>query len=75
MVVLRGFCEACLASGNVETQYAACMLTGEEADLDGVCVEHGETACVMTVHAAPTVSECTIPGCQCTHQHDGHPVQ
>ena len=75
MGVLRGFCDACLASGSVDTQYAACMLTGEEADLDGVCVEHGETACVMTVRAAPTVSECAIPSCQCTHRHDSHPVQ
>jgi recombinational DNA repair protein (RecF pathway) len=75
MGVLRGFCGACLASESVKTQFAACALTGQEADLDGVCVEHGETACVMTVHAAPTVPECTIPGCPCTHQHDGHPVQ
>ncbi len=75
MGVLRGFCDACLASGNVTTHFAACVFTGQEADLDGVCVEHGETACVITVEAATPVEECVIPGFQCTHRHDIRPVR
>ncbi len=30
-----------------------CAVSNEAADLDGVCVEHGETACVVTVPATP----------------------
>jgi len=41
----------------VGTHFAACLLTGQEADLDGVCVEHGETACVMTVEVATPASK------------------
>lgn len=57
------------------THFAACVLTGQEADLDGVCVEHGETACVMTVELATPVYQCVIPGFQCTQRHDIHPVR
>lgn len=28
-----------------------CAVSNEAADLDGVCIEHGETACVVTVPA------------------------
>lgn len=54
----------------VTTQFAACALTGQEADLDGVCVEHGETACVMTLEGATPMCEWVIPGSQCTHRDD-----
>jgi len=74
MGVLRGFCEACLASGSVKSQFAACVFTGQEADLDGVCVEHGETACVMTVEVATPLDECGFPGCQGVHRQDFQPV-
>ena len=59
----------------MSSHFAACVLTGQEADLDGMCVEHGETACVMTVEVATPVHECVIPGFQCTHRHDIHPVR
>jgi hypothetical protein len=59
----------------VATPFAACVLTGQEADLDGVCVEHGETACVMTVGAATPLYEQVVSDAQCTHRHDIHPVR
>jgi hypothetical protein len=56
-------------------QFAACMLTGREADAAGVCPEHDDTACVLTVEVTPPVFECVIPGFQCTHGHDTHNVE
>lgn len=57
--------------------FAACALTGWEADADGVCHEHGESACVVTVRVSPPVYECVvpvyecvIPGFGCMHGHD-----
>jgi hypothetical protein len=52
----------------------ACVFTGLEADPDGVCVEHGETACVVTVRLDPAVSKCVIPGYECTHDHQAPPA-
>jgi hypothetical protein len=54
--------------------FAACLVTGREADAHGMCTEHGETACVVTVSLGPPVSECVIPGFECTHGHDVRPV-
>jgi hypothetical protein len=45
------------------------------AGLDDVFVEHGETACIMSVEVATPLYECVIPGFQCTHRHDVHPVR
>jgi hypothetical protein len=58
----------------VTTHLAACALTGQAADLDGVCVEHGETACVITVGVATTAEESVTPGLRCTRRHDIHPA-
>ncbi len=54
---------------------AACVLTGEEADAGGVCVAHGETACVITVELPDPINECVIPGFHCTHDHHISPVR
>lgn len=51
------------------THIAACLFTGQQADLDEVCPEHGETACVATVGVPSLVSECVIPDFQCTADH------
>jgi hypothetical protein len=53
----------------VSSYFAACVFTGQEADLDGVCVEHGETACVMTVGVATPESGDVIPDRRGTRRH------
>jgi molybdopterin biosynthesis enzyme len=55
----------------VKNELVACVLTGQEAGADGICVEHGEAVCVVTVAVAPPVFDCVIPGYQCTHDHSG----
>ena len=47
-----GLLRLVLSVKSVATHFAACVLTGQEADVDGVCVEHGETACVLAVEVA-----------------------
>jgi len=56
-------------------QFAACVLTGREADAEGVCTEHGGTACVLSVDISPPVHQCVIPGFQCTHGHHVRTVE
>lgn len=56
-------------------QFAACVLTGQEADALGSCVEHGGTSCIITVSVSPPVFDCVIPGFQCTHHHDIRKVE
>ena len=53
----------------MKNQFAACVLSGREADAEGVCPEHHDTTCVLTVDVSPPVYECVIPGFQCTHGH------
>ncbi|HEX2176507.1 MAG TPA: hypothetical protein VHG70_11410 [Nocardioidaceae bacterium] len=57
------------------TKFAACALTGQEADADGVCLEHATTRCVIAVQVSPPLFECVIPGFQCTHRHDIRTVE
>jgi hypothetical protein len=56
-------------------QFAACALTGREADADGRCLEHSSDTCVITVQVSPPVFQCVIPGFECTHGHHVRPVQ
>jgi hypothetical protein len=59
----------------VENQFAACLVSGREADADGMCREHRSDACVITVAVGPPVFDCVIPGFQCTHGHHVRKVE
>jgi hypothetical protein len=62
-------CGSRIPYSDVTNHFAACALTGREADADGVCPQHGDTACVIKVEVSPPLFECVIPGFQCTHGH------